>query len=69
MSFRNEYLIVKCRELMDGWECDADRTPYAIVKDYSPYAKKIGYEIYLIRNDGQLFCIKDWEEKHLRKEN
>lgn len=63
MNYRKEYLIVHCKELLDGWECDADRTPIAIVKDYSPYAKKYNYEIYAIREDGKIFCIKEMDDK------
>lgn len=47
------YLIVKCTELMDQFECDYDREPLKVVSDYTPYNKK-GYEIYEISTSGAL---------------
>lgn len=51
------YLIVKCTELMDQFECDYDREPLKVVSDYTPYDKK-GYEIYEISTSGGLDCIR-----------
>ena len=59
-NFRDEYLITKCNPLSDPFECDVERIPLIITKDYSNYENKFGYEIYKIRNDGRLFCIKNW---------
>ena len=55
------YLIVECHELMDGWECDADRKPLCIVDNYSKYDKK-GYEIYEILKNGKLKLIRDYNK-------
>lgn len=56
------YLIVKCNELNDQWECDADREPLRVVIDYSPY-KKYGYEVYKIdRKTGNLTLIQEYNE-------
>lgn len=55
-----EYLIVKCVELGDQWECDADRTPLRMVNDYSKYG--LGYEVWERKEDGSFKCIKDYED-------
>lgn len=54
-----QYLIVECNELCDQYECDADRTPVCVTKDYKPYDCS-GYEIYEIMPDGQLNLIKQY---------
>lgn len=55
------YLVVKCDELGDQFECDANRTPVCVVNDYTDYNKR-GYEIYQIYIDGSLEKIRDYEE-------
>lgn len=35
-----KYLIVKCEELEDQYECDADRTPVAMTDDFKEWYKK-----------------------------
>ena len=60
------YLIVKCKELIDQWECDVDRTPLCVIKDYSQY-NKYGYEIYEILTNGNLRNIKDYDERTVRR--
>jgi hypothetical protein len=55
-----EYLIVKCKPLGDQWECDADRTPFCMVTDYSKYG--LGYEVWERKLDGSFELIKDYEE-------
>lgn len=57
-----KYLIVKCKELADQFECDADRTPICITDDISKYHYKYGYEIYKINNNGSLTLIKEYDE-------
>lgn len=45
------YLIMKCEELNDGWECDANRTPLAVVNDWKYWIKcnpTNYYEVYQI---------------------
>lgn len=54
-----KYLIVKCKELGDQWECDADRTPIKMVDDYSEYG--VGYEVYELQNDNSFKLIKDYD--------
>ena len=67
MTYRNEYLIVKCKELLDQFECDCDRTVLGIVTDYTDY-QKFGFEIYAIRKDGRCILIKETDDKKIKKE-
>lgn len=55
-----KYLIVRCEELNDGWECDADRTPVCMTDDPSPYGR--GYEVYELQEDGFFEKVKDYED-------
>lgn len=55
-----KYLIVKCVELGDQWECDANRNPVCLTDDYSKYGR--GYEVYELLEDGTFKLIKDYEE-------
>lgn len=55
-----QYLIVKCDELGDQWECDANRTPVCLTDDYTPYWK-IGYEVYEVLSNNHFKLIKDYE--------
>jgi hypothetical protein len=52
---------MKCEELGDQFECDANRTPICVVNDYTNYNKR-GYEIYSINEDGSLKKIRDYDE-------
>jgi len=54
-----KYLIVKCEELGDQWECDANRTPVCMTDDYSTYG--IGYEVYKLTSENEFRRIKDYE--------
>lgn len=56
-----KYLVVKCDELGDQFECDADRTPICLTDDYSNYDKR-GYEIYEVNSDGTFTLIREYEE-------
>lgn len=55
-----KYLIVKCEELNDQYECDANRIPICILDDYEKY-NRFGYEIYAIKDNGSLKLIKNYE--------
>lgn len=59
------YLIVKCKELSDPYECDADRRPLCLTENYSKYGR--GYEIYKVLPNGTFKKIKDYEEKGMKK--
>ena len=58
------YLIMRCDELDDQFECDANRTPIAIVKDWENWAYNhptdYNYEVWQYGNDGNFSCIKDY---------
>lgn len=55
-----KYLVIKCVELNDQFECDADRIPICVCDNYRKYNKK-GYEIYKIGENGELVLIHDYE--------
>lgn len=50
-----KYLIMECKELMDQYECDADRTPITIVDDWKEWFDKAKpdymFEVYELKND------------------
>ena len=52
-----KYLIVKCEELHDQYECDCDRVPVCITDDYSQYGEE--YEVYEVQKDGSLALIRN----------
>jgi hypothetical protein len=56
---KEKYIIVKCEELDDQWECDCDRTVIKVVEDYKPYYC-FGYEIWLILSDGSVKLVKEY---------
>ena len=55
-----KYLIIKCDELSDGWECDAYREPICMTDDYSKYG--YGYEVYELQSDNTFKLIKDYDK-------
>lgn len=55
-----KYLIVKCRELNDQYECDADRTPICLTDDFKKF-DKYGYEIYEITSENTFKLIKEYD--------
>lgn len=57
MEFK--YLVIKCEELSDQYECDANREPLCLTNDISSYG--LGYEIYEIKPDGTFECVKGYE--------
>ena len=57
---RPMYLIVKCKELDDQWECDCDRTPMCLTDDLSSWNSNGAdyyYEVYEVQPDGALTLI------------
>lgn len=54
-----KYLVVKCDELNDQWECDANRTPICLTDDYSKY-DCFGYDIYEVKADGTFELIREY---------
>lgn len=57
-----KYLVIKCEELSDQWECDADRVPVYVGDNIKKYYWKYGYEIYEIKVDGTLKKIQDYDD-------
>ena len=60
-----KFLIVRCVDLNDQYECDADRTPLVLVNDYvewlKVYAKKSEwYEIYQEGLFGKLYLFSTY---------
>ena len=61
---KNIYLIVKCRELIDGWECDADRTPFCMTDNPSLYGRS--FEVYELQDDNTFELIKEYDETPIK---
>ena len=66
------YVIVKCEDLSDQWECDAKKQPIMVLINAKPEKlerfKHYGYEIYIANKDGTLKLIQnytdyEWEEE------
>jgi hypothetical protein len=57
----SKFLVIKCTELGDQWECDADRNPVCITDNYNKY-NEFGYEIYGIRDNGTFILLKEYED-------
>ena len=59
-----KYLIIKCEELGDQWECDANRTPITMTNDWKAWYKKVKpdyyFEVYEYKNN-QFVCVKNYE--------
>lgn len=60
-EMKMKYLIIKCVELEDQFECDADRTPICITDNFNKF-NKYGYEIYMIHANGTLNLIKHYND-------
>ena len=54
-----KYLIIKCTELNDQFECDAYRKPICMTDDYSTYG--IGYEVYELTPKNEFHRIKEYD--------
>lgn len=55
-----KYLVVKCTELGDQWECDADREPICLTNDFAKF-DKYGYEIYEITSGNTFKLVKKYD--------
>lgn len=55
-----KYLIVKCEELGDQYECDANRIPVCITDNPSEYG--LGYEVYELEEDNTFSLIKEYDD-------
>lgn len=57
----SQVVVVKCKPLLDGWECEFDRTPICMVS-HSVATKNYGgkqYEHYAVMPNGRLELIKE----------
>lgn len=57
-----KYLIVRCTDLYDQNECDADRRPLVLVDDWEKWVSahpKEHYEVYKAGFAGRLYRIYD----------
>jgi hypothetical protein len=54
-----KYLIVKCEELGDQYECDANRIPVCITDNPSEYG--LGYEVYELEEDNTFSLVKEYD--------
>ena len=59
-----KYLVVKCTQLLDDFECDADREILCMTNDITNYYNQFGYEVYQVEEDGGLKLIKGWQDGH-----
>lgn len=61
-----KYLIVRCEELNDQYECDADREPMFLVDDWEKWyhENKPSYlfEVYLFEDDKEAKRVKEYDE-------
>ena len=58
-----KYLIMRCEELNDQYECDANRTPITMTDNWMEWYKKTEpdyyFEVYEYKNN-QFVCVKDY---------
>lgn len=61
-----KYLIVKCTELSDQYECDADREPMFLVDDWEDWVAKnhptYQFEVYKFADGKEAELIKHYED-------
>ena len=61
-----KYLIVKCKELGDQFECDCDREPMFLVDDWKDWFQKnrptYQFEVYKFVDDNEATLEKTYEE-------
>lgn len=59
-----KYLIIKCDELSDQFECDANRTPITMTDDWMEWYKKTNpdycFEVYEFKNN-KFVLAKDYQ--------
>lgn len=61
-----KYLIVKCDELSDQYECDADRIPVCLTDNWK-YYNEYGYEVYEVLKNNTFKLIKSYEQAGKKK--
>ncbi len=62
----SKYLIMKCDELSDQFECDADRTPIAFTDNWEDWFysnnPNFSFEVWKFEND-EFELVKDYETR------
>lgn len=53
------YLIMKCSELSDQFECDALREPFCLTEDPKQYG--YGFEIYEVKSNNTFELVKEYD--------
>lgn len=54
------YLIVKCKELSDQYECDAMRKPVCLTENPEKYGR--GFEVYEVKPNNTFKLVKDYDK-------
>jgi len=61
-----KYLIMRCEELMDQYECDANREPMFLVDDWTKWYQEnhpnYQFEVYKFEDDKECTLEKTYEE-------
>lgn len=61
-----KYLIMKCEELDDQYECDANREPMFLVDDWEEWYRKnhpnYKFEVYEFEDEEECTLVKQYEE-------
>lgn len=52
------YLIMKCKELTDQFECDASREPFCLTENPKQYG--FGFEIYEVKSNNTFKLVKGY---------
>lgn len=53
------YLIMKCSELSDQFECDASREPFCLTEDPKQYG--YGFEVYEVKSNNTFELVKEYD--------
>ena len=53
------YLIMKCSELSDQFECDASREPFCLTEDPKQYG--YGFEVYKVKSNNTFELVKEYD--------
>ncbi len=53
------YLIMKCSELSDQFECDASREPFCLTEEPKQYG--YGFEVYKVKSNNTFELVKEYD--------
>lgn len=58
-----KYLVMKCRELDDQYECDVERFPICITDNWKAFDGMFPMEVYEIEENGNIGKrIREWDD-------